>query len=515
MRPFARRFLPLLAAAVTFVLVSTGGAQAAIYRWSKTTGGAWDDGTNWSPTGYPHLFFDFAMFDSPGFREVDATRADRVPGVAGIMVTQSDVCLRAHSALQAVVSVGTQTAPASLTLRSGGIFANAVHTVGGRGTLVLEPGTRLESRVTGTVGFQLDAGGTLRGDGGSLERQTLRSFGTVSPGLASGATGVLYLGLTYPAGYVQRETGVLEIDLAGPDPGSGYDRLEVVRSGAPIVLGGTLRVRLLDGYIPDPQSDFAIVVAPAINGAFAAVELPSVARREFSLVVTPTQVIVHVEGPRVIAAHLDVHPADCPNSVGVKSHGVIPMALVGDTELNVEGVDRASLLLEGIAPLRSALEDVAAPSSGEECDCSDAGADGVLDLTLKFSAEDVLAAIGSGPFDGAVPVTLTGTLLDGTPFEATDCLRLVGTGKPAAAIWPASAPGEAGQRVTASVAAAGPATIGVFDVSGRQVATVWSGDLSAGEQTLGWNASGLSSGIYFYVLESPSGSARAKLLLLR
>ena len=61
------------------------------------------------------------------------------------------------------------------------------------------------------------------------------------------------------------------------------------------------------------------------------------------------------------------------------------------------------------------------------CGCTESGPDGFLDLTLKFRMRDILDAIGSAT-SGDQVLTLTGTLLDGTPIEGQDCVVIVGGG---------------------------------------------------------------------------------------
>jgi photosystem II stability/assembly factor-like uncharacterized protein len=55
----------------------------------------------------------------------------------------------------------------------------------------------------------------------------------------------------------------------------------------------------------------------------------------------------------------------------------------------------------------------------------------------------------------------------------------------------------------------------VFDVMGREVATMVSQGLPAGHYTKQWNASGLPSGIYFYRLQAGSFTETIKLVLLK
>jgi photosystem II stability/assembly factor-like uncharacterized protein len=55
----------------------------------------------------------------------------------------------------------------------------------------------------------------------------------------------------------------------------------------------------------------------------------------------------------------------------------------------------------------------------------------------------------------------------------------------------------------------------VFDIVGREVATIVSEELSAGNHTRQWNAANMSSGIYFYRLQAGSFTETKKLVLLR
>ena len=58
-------------------------------------------------------------------------------------------------------------------------------------------------------------------------------------------------------------------------------------------------------------------------------------------------------------------------------------------------------------------------------------------------------------------------------------------------------------------------TLKVFDVLGREVSTIVSGELQAGSYTREWNASAFASGVYFYRLQAGTYSETKKLLLLK
>jgi hypothetical protein len=62
---------------------------------------------------------------------------------------------------------------------------------------------------------------------------------------------------------------------------------------------------------------------------------------------------------------------------------------------------------------------------------------------------------------------------------------------------------------------AGPASLRVYDLLGREVAVLADGDLPAGRHEAHWNASGLASGTYLAVLRSASGMRTRRLTLLK
>jgi hypothetical protein len=133
---------------------------------------------------------------------------------------------------------------------------------------------------------------------------------------------------------------------------------------------------------------------------------------------------------------LDIKPSSCPNPLNPKSKGVLPVAVLGSEDFDVSNIDPASIRLkygddsEGVAPLRSSLEDVATPVvNGNECQCNTAGPDGHTDLTVKFDTQQVLAAIGDVNSGDVLQLDLTGLLNDGTPIEGTDCIVVVGNFK--------------------------------------------------------------------------------------
>jgi hypothetical protein len=123
---------------------------------------------------------------------------------------------------------------------------------------------------------------------------------------------------------------------------------------------------------------------------------------------------------------LDIKPMSCPNPLNLKDKGVLPVAIPGTARLDVTTIDPATLRLAGVPPLRWSLADVATPFAPllgkEDCweDCTTAGADGFTDLTLKFDAQAVVAALGTVADGDCIVVRLTGNFLDGRAIVGED-----------------------------------------------------------------------------------------------
>lgn len=96
--------------------------------------------------------------------------------------------------------------------------------------------------------------GTLRVGPGFVNQ------GVIAPGLSPGQ-------LTIAGHFENGADGVLEMELASD---TVFDRLLVTRT---MRLGGTLRLKLLDGYVPDAGTSFRLFGFDSLEGAFAHVLL--------------------------------------------------------------------------------------------------------------------------------------------------------------------------------------------------------------------------------------------------
>ncbi|HNQ23583.1 MAG TPA: hypothetical protein PKK06_10860 [Phycisphaerae bacterium] len=156
--------------------------------------------------------------------------------------------------------------------------------------------------------------GTLTGCG-TITGQAFHLGGTVAPGCSTGT-------LTVTGDYTQDEAAGLEVELRGLAAGTEYDRLAV--SGI-ATLAGTLRISLLDDFVPQVGDTFEVVAAGSVAGQFAAVEgLCLDAQRKFAIEYTSTAVTL-----TVVARFAGDGDFDCDSDVDLDDYGVFAGCLAG------------------------------------------------------------------------------------------------------------------------------------------------------------------------------------------
>jgi hypothetical protein len=233
----------------------------------------------------------------------------------------------------------------------------------------------------------------------------------------------------------------------------------------------------------------------------------------------------------VISVGLDIKPGSCPNPLNSKSKGVLPAAILGTADLDVMRIDPATLLLEGVAPVRWNFEDVSAPADPKEnsCDCATNAADGYMDLTLKFDRQEILATLRPVN-DGEVRLlTLTGMTYDSTDLEAKDCLIIIHKGPSKVSTETADKfdlqdsypnPFNAETIIEYTLPEDCHVNITVYNVLGRKVRSLVSGYQLAGHETVVWDGKDdmsqeVASGVYFYAIEAGDFKQVKKMVLLK
>lgn len=121
------------------------------------------------------------------------------------------------------------------------------------GTTAVQAGKLLvNGTLTGTGGDVTVTGGLLGGTG-SISRDVLVTLTGQISAADEGTTGTLAIG-----GDLTLDDGTMLVDLGGDTPSSEYDLIQV--SGQTI-LGGTLQVALLPGFIPASQDTFNVLTS--------------------------------------------------------------------------------------------------------------------------------------------------------------------------------------------------------------------------------------------------------------
>jgi protocatechuate 3,4-dioxygenase beta subunit len=238
---------------------------------------------------------------------------------------------------------------------------------------------------------------------------------------------------------------------------------------------------------------------------------------------------IHVVPPPVISVYIDIKPQSCPNPFNMGSEGVLPVAILGTEDFDVMEVDSATVLLEGVAPLRWNFEDVSTPvqAGADTCECTTGGPDGYMDMTLKFDYQAVAAALGTVQDGETRVLTLTGMTYDSIPIQGEDCIRIIDKGKPRLTVETPNEfclgnnyPNPFNPATTISFNLPNPAswTLNIYNVAGQLVRTFEG--YSSGQMSVIWNGkdnSGneVASGIYFYKLNADNFTATKKMVLTK
>jgi hypothetical protein len=175
----------------------------------------------------------------------------------------------------ALANLAANATGASFTVQNGrnfttaGDFANA-------GTLTVGAGSTFTTAgaYTQTAGITALASGTLAASGlVDIQAGVLSGSGTVNASVRNngavnpGGTGTAGL-LSITGDYMQTANGVLNIEIGGANPGSGFDQLAVTGVAS---LDGTLNVSLLNGFAPESGATFQILTFASAGGTFATV----------------------------------------------------------------------------------------------------------------------------------------------------------------------------------------------------------------------------------------------------
>jgi len=263
----------------------------------------------------------------------------------------------------------------------------------------------------------------------------------------------------------------------------------------------------------------------------------------------------------ILFVDLDIKPGSCPNPLNIQKHktggpvvieiddhdislakarpdrpykrkrSVLPAAILGTADFNVAEIVPSTIALEGVPAIRWSTEDVATPvgEGAVDCECNDFGPDGYIDLTLKFDRLHIVRALGE-VYDGdLVSLTITGELVDGTPFTGADCVAIIDrtseTPPFPAEMSPLGLvnypnPFNSTTQIYFSLAEATDVVLEVYNIMGERTATLVDGHLPAGEHMVQLNGRDLygqrvASGVYFYRLRTNDRAETKKMILMK
>ena len=172
---------------------------------------------------------------------------------------------------------------------------------------------------------------------------------------------------------------------------------------------------------------------------------------------------------------------------------------------------------------------VGTPFDGKNCECTDEGADGFIDLTLKFNRNAIVDTLMKLPAEDMLELTISGMLKDETEFEGTDCIRLLKSGRMPEAVeidndiipleitLIGNTPNPFNPTTTISygLPERQHVRIEIFNVLGQSVTVLVDRTIPAGFHSIEWDASALASGIYLYRLVTEIEVETKKMLLLK
>ena len=110
--------------------------------------------------------------------------------------------------------------------------------------------------------------------------------------------------------------------------------------------------------------------------------------------------------PETAQVVIDIKPGNYPNSINLRSRGLVPVAILSTEDFDASSVNPDSIELAGAFATRWIIRDV--------------DGDGNSDMLLHFATQEL-----TGLSYDSTEATLTGSTFDGTQFEGTDSVNIV------------------------------------------------------------------------------------------
>lgn len=195
---------------------------------------------------------------------------------ASLTLTGAAQFVNTLTSTNALAGLATNGSSGTLTLATGQALTTAT-SLSNAGKLTVQTGSALTvgGSYTQTAGTTT-VDGSLTATAVSLQKGSLVGKGTLSGPVTSGTSVTAGDSTTKPAkltltgSYTQHQTGTLNISIGG----TGTFGELAVSNG--VSLGGTLSIKLVNGFVPAIGDSFTIVTGSAVSGQFATVKGTSI-----------------------------------------------------------------------------------------------------------------------------------------------------------------------------------------------------------------------------------------------
>lgn len=131
----------------------------------------------------------------------------------------------------------------------------------------------------------------------------------------------------------------------------------------------------------------------------------------------------------LLKVDVDIMPNICPNRPTSVSGGILPVAILGTRNFNVNSIDQTSVKLsymdEEISLVNGIVKRVSRPVRDRQdiCDCT-TGKDRFNDLLFEPNISGIIESLGVVTDEDQIVLTISGELKNGTIFKGRDCIDI-------------------------------------------------------------------------------------------
>ena len=322
---------------------------------------------------------------------------------------------------------------------------------------------------------------------GKTSEGSFTNHGSFSPGLSPGL-------LTYTGNFPMSVTAAYNVELGGNEAITQYDRMDISGTAA---LNGELNIALIDGFIPAMNDTFRILNYANRSGEFATINCPD------SLIV---DILYETNGVIIIVIDINNPPE--------KFSLIQPID--GDTLSSIGEI--VQFLWQASVDDSSDTLTYTFRLFGSQ---SDTTISDLTDTSLVFDGSSFLKPVTKYEWTVLVNDEYTTVYSDTFYFftpEITDIKEITELELPKSFSLKQNYPNpfNPATAINYLLPISSNVELSIYNMLGQKVKTLVSKKQTPGNYTINWDASGLSSGVYIYLLKSDDKIiASKKMILLR